>query len=156
LKIFLTNTIFTFPSLWQTVSLKNTRVYSWTGFGEFLRQTKATHLDVRKMLLVKERDVTWAEIVAIAPNFASLKKLELPKVKIGLSLLNISDLRQVDGSVLAALASACPRLESLHAPLVAPPLDLGSTVRSLVGLKELRLKACAGATLRCCKSEFNI
>ena len=42
--------------------------------------SQATHLDVRKMLFVKERDVTWAEIVAVAQSFAGLEKLELPKV----------------------------------------------------------------------------
>ena len=119
-------------SLWQTVSLKNTRVYSWAGFGEFLRQTKATQLDLRKMLFVKERDATWTEIVGIASNFTGLRKLELPKL---------------EGSVLAALATACPRLESLQAPLVAPPLDLQKVV-SIPGLKELKLKASAGSSLK--------
>jgi len=119
-------------SLWHTVSLKNTRVYNWEGFGEFLRQTKATQLDLRKMLFVKERDVTWSEIVGIASNFAGLRKLELPKL---------------EGSVLAALATACPRLESLQAPLVTPPLDLQKVV-SVPGLKELKLKASAGSSLK--------
>ena len=119
-------------SLWHTVSLKNTRVYNWEGFGEFLRQTKATQLDLRKMLFVKERDVTWSEIVGIASNFAGLRKLELPKL---------------EGSVLAALATACPRLESLQAPLVTPPLDLQKLV-SVPGLKELKLKASAGSSLK--------
>ena len=81
---------------------------------------------------MRERDVTWAEIVAIAPNFSGLRKLELPKV---------------EGSVLAALASACPLLESLHAPLVSPPLPL-DCVEKMKGLKELRLKASAGSSLR--------
>ena len=119
-------------SLWQTVSLKNTRVYSWAGFGEFMRQTKATQLDLRKMLFVKERDATWAEIVGIASSFSGLRKLELPKL---------------EGSVLAALATACPRLESLQAPLVSPPLDLQKVV-SIPGLKELKLKASAGSSLK--------
>jgi len=119
-------------SLWQTVSLKNTRVYSWPGFGQFLRQTKATHLDVRKMLFVKEREVTWAEIVSIAGDFSGLRKLELPKV---------------EGAVLAQLALACSRLEALHAPLVSPPLDI-SVIANMSQLRELRLKASAGSCLR--------
>jgi len=119
-------------SLWKTVSLKNTRVYSWPGFGQFLRQTKATHLDVRKMLFVRDRETTWSEIVSIATDFCGLKRLELPKV---------------EGSVLTQLASACPRLEALHAPLVTPPLDI-SVIASMTQLKELRLKASAGSSLK--------
>ena len=119
-------------TLWRTVSLKNTRVYNWQGFGQFLCQTKAVHLDVRKMLFVKERDATWLDIVAAASNFSGLRRLELPKV---------------EGGVLALLAEACPRLESLHAPLVAPPLDL-ARVAACSSLRDLRVKASTGSSLK--------
>jgi len=70
--------------------------------------------------------------VAAAPNFSGLRRLELPKV---------------EGSVLGLLAAACPRLESLHAPLVAPPLDL-ARVTACSGLRDLRIKASTGSTLK--------
>jgi len=84
-------------SLWKTVSLKNTRVYNWKGFAKFFNQTKSTHLDVRKMLFVKERESTWIEIITIVPDLLMLKKLELPKL---------------NGSILTDLVSACPKLET--------------------------------------------
>jgi len=118
--------------LWKTVSLKNTRVFDWKGFAKFFNQTKSGHLDVRKMLFVKDREATWMEIISIAPEFLMLKKLELPKLS---------------GSVLTELVSACPRLESVHAPLTTPPLDI-NVFSKMTQLKELKLKSSAGAMLR--------
>jgi len=118
--------------LWKTVSLKNTRVFDWKGFAKFFNQTKSCHLDVRKMLFVKDREATWMEIISIAPEFLMLKKLELPKLS---------------GSVLTDLVSACPRLESVHAPLTTPPLDI-NVFSKMTQLKELKLKSSAGAMLK--------
>lgn len=118
--------------LWKTVSLKNTRVFDWKGFAKFFNQTKSGHLDVRKMLFVKDREATWMEIISIAPEFMMLKKLELPKLS---------------GSVLTDLVSACPRLESVHAPLTTPPLNI-NVFSGMTQLKELRLKSSAGSMLR--------
>jgi hypothetical protein len=118
--------------LWKTVSLKNTRVFNWKGFAKFFNQTKSGHLDVRKMLFVKDREATWTEIISIAPEFLMLKKLELPKLS---------------GAVLTDIVSACPRLESVHAPLTTPPLNINVFSR-MTQLKELRLKSSAGSMLR--------
>jgi len=118
--------------LWKTVSLKNTRVFDWRGFAKFFNQTKSAHLDVRKMLFVKDREATWNEIISIAPEFLMLKKLELPKL---------------NGSVLTDLVSACPRLESVHAPLTTPPLNI-NVFSKMTQLKELKLKSSAGAMIR--------
>eukprot|EP00090_Calanus_glacialis_P005869 TRINITY_DN14565_c0_g1_i1.p1 TRINITY_DN14565_c0_g1~~TRINITY_DN14565_c0_g1_i1.p1 ORF type:complete len:1588 (-),score=590.08 TRINITY_DN14565_c0_g1_i1:93-4856(-) len=118
--------------LWKTVSLKNTRVFDWRGFAKFFNQTKSGHLDVRKMLFVKDREATWIEIISIAPEFLMLKKLELPKLS---------------GSVLTDLMSACPRLEAVHAPLTTPPLNI-NVFSKMTQLKELKLKSSAGTMLR--------
>eukprot|EP00092_Neocalanus_flemingeri_P034768 GFUD01037838.1.p1 GENE.GFUD01037838.1~~GFUD01037838.1.p1 ORF type:complete len:1533 (+),score=504.50 GFUD01037838.1:53-4651(+) len=118
--------------LWRTVSLKNTRVFDWRGFAKFFNQTKSVHLDVRKMLFVKDREATWNEIISIAPEFLMLKKLELPKL---------------GGSVLSELVAACPRLESVHAPLTTPPLNI-NVFSKMTQLRELKLKSSAGTMLR--------
>lgn len=115
-------------SLWDMVSLKNTRVYDWRGFGQFLNKTKSANLDLRKLLFVKDRDATWAELIYIAADLVHLTKLQLPRLS---------------GSILTELVTTCPRLEVVHAPLTSSPVDL-SQFSKMSHLRELRLKAGIG------------
>lgn len=115
-------------SLWETVSLKNTRVYDWRGFSRFLNKTKSSQLDLRKMLFVRDRDATWAEVITVASDLQHLTKLQLPRLS---------------GSILSELVTTCPRLEVVNAPLTSPPVDL-NVFAKMRHLRELRLKAGIG------------
>ena len=119
-------------SLWTNISLKNTRIHDWEGFVRFFNNTKSTSLDMRKMLFVKDKDETWDEISAAAPNFVSLAKVELPKV---------------NGPVLQGILGSLPRLESLNAPFVNAPFDV-SVLGDCGSLKEVRIKASSGSSLQ--------
>ena len=44
-------------------SLKNLKILEWRELGELLRRTECRALDLRKMIFVKDRDTTWAEII---------------------------------------------------------------------------------------------
>jgi len=115
-------------SLWEMVSLKNTRVYDWRGFGQFLNKTKSNQLDLRKLLFVKDRDATWAELINIAVGLVHLTKIQLPRLS---------------GSILTELVTTCPKLEVVHAPLTSAPIDL-SQFSKMSHLRELKLKAGIG------------
>ena len=119
-------------SLWTSISLKNTRIHDWEGFVSFFNSTKSTSLDMRKMLFVKDKDETWEEISAAAPNFLTLAKMELPKV---------------NGAVLQEILGSIPRLESLNAPFVNAPFDV-SVLANNSCLKEVRIKASSGSSLQ--------
>ena len=119
-------------TLWTSISLKNTRIHDWEGFVRFFNNTKSTSLDMRKMLFVKDKDETWEEIAAAAPNFVSLAKVELPKV---------------NGPVLQGLLGSLPRLESLNAPFVSAPFDV-SVLGDCSSLREVRIKASSGSSLQ--------
>ena len=66
--------------MWRTVSLKNTRIYDWAGFVRFFNQTQSSRLDLRKMMLVKDRDQTWQDMLDVSERFQALRSVELPRV----------------------------------------------------------------------------
>jgi hypothetical protein len=50
-------------------SLKNLKITEWRELGELLRRTECRALDLRKMIFVKDRDTTWAEIIGEKRSF---------------------------------------------------------------------------------------
>jgi len=112
------------PSLWQTVSLKNVKVYNWERFASLLRRLGSRGVDMRKIVFIKDRDSTWSDILSVAPSLFQLTHIQLPRLS---------------GAVLAQLVTACPQLEVINSPLTISPMDT-RVLEKLTNLKELRLK----------------
>ena len=83
------------PSLWESVSLRNCRIYNWMAFARHLNRTHAQNLDVRKILHIVDKNesgagglsvmdrqaVTWTQFAEAAPLLANLARLEMPKIR---------------------------------------------------------------------------
>ena len=115
-------------TLWESMSLKNMKVTDWSSFARFVRKVGCESVDMRKMVFVKDRDVTWTDILANLANFQSLKQLQLPRIA---------------GNVLVSIVKEMKGLEILNAPLVISPLET-SAFKSFTRIKELRLKTGSG------------
>lgn len=122
------NEISNHHSFWNSLSLKNLKVTDWECFSTFIRRVCCQSIDMRKMIFVKDRDVTWSDILANMKNFPSLKQLQLPRLS---------------GSVLISMIQELKHLEVLNAPLITSPLDT-ETFKSFSNIKELRLKTGSG------------
>ena len=122
------NEIGNHASFWTALSLKNLKITNWDCFSAFIRRVGCESIDMRKMIFVKDRDLTWTDILASMNNFPSLKQLQLPRL---------------NGSVLIPLVQEFKHLENLNAPLITSPLDT-STFSTFSKIKELRLKTGSG------------
>ena len=122
------NEIGNHASFWTALTLKNLKITNWDCFSAFIRRVGCESIDMRKMIFVKDRDLTWTDILASMNNFPSLKQLQLPRL---------------NGSVLIPLVQEFKHLENLNAPLITSPLDT-STFSTFSKIKELRLKTGSG------------
>ena len=116
------------PSIWTTISLKGIKVYDWVQLSELLNRVSCRHLDLRKIVFVKEREATWSDFLAVAPTLRTITHIQLPRIP---------------GSTLAAIMDACSHLEIINAPLITSNLDTAG-LSKLTKLSDIRLKAGAG------------
>ena len=106
--------------------MPDVQVYDWQQLSQFLTRVKCSHLDMRKMVFVKEREATWADILGVAlPNVVHI---QLPRIP---------------GPTLAAFFENVPQLQVVNSPLVTNALDTAALAR-LGHLTDLRLKAGSG------------
>lgn len=121
------------PSLWRTVRMKNSQVYSFQGFAESLKKHGTVHLDLRKMLLFPhETKESWSEFSEEIKNVQTLRKIEFCRCPT---------------SVIENIALSNPDLEVINALAIrGEHLSLDS-LASLNNLKELRLKSPSGLIL---------
>lgn len=121
------------PSLWRTVRMKNSQVYSFQGFSETLKKHGTIHLDLRKMLLFPhETKEIWSEFSEAIKNVQTLRKIEFCRCP---------------ASVIENIAASNPNLEFINALAIrGEHLSLVS-LSSLKNLKELRLKSPSGLIL---------
>ena len=152
------NQIVQHPSLWESVTLRNCRIYDWKSFAEYITMTHTKHLDVRKILhiqpqetqqngglsIVERQALTWNKFANAAPLMRDLERLEMPRIR-ALDLQKIiSGLTQSPHSKLSSI-SATSILTTVPSASASEnnSLDFESFAH-LRSLEELKLKAASG------------
>lgn len=121
------------PSLWRTVRMKNSQVYSFKGLAASLKNHGTVHLDLRKMLLFPhETKEIWTEFSNEIKNVQTLRKIEFGRCPT---------------SVIENIALSNPNLEVINALAIRGEHLSLDTLSSLKHLKELRLKSPSGLIL---------
>jgi hypothetical protein len=109
--------------------LQNIQVTDWPKFVNFLNRSRASRLDMRKLILTRGADETWLEMRSAFNRLSFVAELQFPR----------SSCATVSGVV-----AACPRLESVVASNISPKeVDL-SGLAGAKCLKELSLKVTNG------------
>ncbi|CAH1123904.1 unnamed protein product [Ceutorhynchus assimilis] len=120
------------PILWETIRMKNSKVYSFEGLSNALKRYNTVNLDLRKMLLPNKGNDIWPEFSNSIGEVQTLKKIEFCRCP---------------AAVMEKLPISNPNLEIINSVMIKSDIMNFDSFANLNYIKELRIKAVTSMTL---------